>query len=95
MWVFHVTSGGKKAYIATTLVHFYEFDFGTGHATFLADLKKMEPQLATKDFLFGNDAWAGKRRFFFSAFNDLPRPVNTVLVAIDPDRVIEALPSSK
>jgi hypothetical protein len=55
----------------------------------------MEPQLATKDFLFGNDAWAGKRRFFFSAFNDLPRPVNTVLVAIDPDRVIEALPSSK
>jgi hypothetical protein len=51
----------------------------------------MEPELATKDFLYGHDAWDGKGRFFFSAFNDLPRPVNTVLVAIDPKRVAAAL----
>ena len=91
VWVFHVTSDKKKAYIVTILGHFYEFDLGSGHATFLADLKKMEPELATKDFLYGHDAWDGKGRFFFSAFNDLPRPVNTVLVAIDPKRLAAAL----
>ena len=91
VWVFHVTSDKKKAYMVTILGHFYEFDLGSGHATFLADLKKMEPELATKDFLYGHDAWDGKGRFFFSAFNDLPRPVNTVLVAIDPKRLAAAL----
>jgi hypothetical protein len=90
-WVFHVTNDKKKAYIVTNQGHFYDFDLGTGHASFLADLKKMEPELAAKDFLYGHDAWDNKGRFFFSAFKDLPTDVNTVLVAIDPKRLTAAL----
>jgi Toprim domain len=58
-WVFHVTNDKKKAYIVTNHGHFYDFDLGTGHASFLADLKKMEPELAAKDFLYGHDARGG------------------------------------
>jgi hypothetical protein len=90
-WVFHVTSDKKKAYIVTRLGDFYDFDLGAGRATFLANLKKMEPELATKDFLGGWDAWDAKGRFFFSAFNNLPSAVNTVLVAIDPTRLAATL----
>lgn len=87
--VFHVNGDKKKAYIVATGGRFYEFHLTAGDAHFVADLKKLEPELSTKRYLYGHDAWDGKGRFFFTSFNE--RSGNVVLVAIDPDRLAATL----
>ena len=68
-WVFHVRGDKKKIYIVTTNGHLYQFGLSTGAATFVGDLKRMEPELATKQFLYGHNAWDANGKFFFAAFN--------------------------
>lgn len=88
-WVFHVRKDQKRAYVIASRGRFYELDLDTGTARFVADLKQLEPELADKESLYGHDAWDKEGRFYFAAFRETSP--NVVLVAIDPDRVIQAV----
>lgn len=90
-WVFNVSADRKKAYVLTTNGKFFEFDLASGKASYLADLKALEPKLADKAFLYGHDAVVATR-FYFSAAN---RTGMALLVAIDPERLKAALTAAK
>jgi hypothetical protein len=87
-WVFHVSKDQKRAYIITARGDFYDFDLQTGAARFVADLRKLEPELADKQ-LYGHDAWDKEGRFYFAAFRETSP--NVVLVGIDPERLMAAV----
>ena len=86
-WVFQVFPEQNKAYVLTTNGKFFEFDLGAGKASFLGDLKALEPRLADKSFLYGHDAAAGTR-FHFAASS---RTGTAMLVGIDPQRLKAAM----
>ncbi|MGZ8996459.1 MAG: hypothetical protein ACXW3P_08210 [Rhodospirillales bacterium] len=86
-WVFNVSGDRKKAYVLTTNGKFFEFDIVGGKASYLADLKALEPTLSDKAFLYGHDAVAGTR-FHFAASS---RTGRALLTAIDPERLKAAI----
>ncbi|MDZ3837793.1 MAG: hypothetical protein U0S49_10520 [Rhodospirillales bacterium] len=90
-WVFQVFPEQKKAYVLTTNGKFFEFDLVANKASFLGDLKALEPTLAQKIFLYGHDATAGAR-FYFAASS---RTGTALLVAVDPDRLKAAMAAAR
>ena len=90
-WVFPVFPEQKKAYVLTTNGKFFEFDLVANKASFLGDLKALEPTLAQKMFLYGHDATAGAR-FYFAASS---RTGTALLVAVDPDRLKAAMAATR
>jgi hypothetical protein len=90
-WVFQVFPEQKKAYVLTTNGKFFEFDLVANKASFLGDLKALEPTFAQKIFLYGHDATAGAR-FYFAASS---RTGTALLVAVDPDRLKAAMAAAR
>lgn len=86
-WVFQVSDDQKTAWIATQLGQLFEFDLASGTVRFSTNLKDAEPNLASKSWFYGYNAWVGSR-FYFCAFNPTG---NAQLVAIDPARLKTAI----
>jgi hypothetical protein len=87
VWVLHVRSDQKHAYILGRKGHLLEFNLSLKTAAQIANLYQREPGLLDHDF-YGFAAWDRYGRFYFAAF---PRPGkpggNARLVAIDPRQI--------
>lgn len=88
VWVFHVTSDQKLAYIMSNKGQLWEFDLKGGEATRIANVKDLDSTLRPKNWLYGHNAWDAQGRFFFCAFTNkaLAGPP-ALLVAIHPARL--------
>lgn len=90
--VFAVRADQRKAYIITSGGTLLEMDLLSGQSRGLGNLALLESQaLGGMDF-YGNHAWDGSGRFYFTAFpKTLPGSGVAKLVAIDPARFMTAV----
>jgi hypothetical protein len=89
--VFQVSPRGDEAYVLTTEGRFYVMDLPSGRVSRQLDLFALEPSLRGLQ-LYGHDAWDGHGRFYFAAFGRPWAWFDARLVAIDPARLLAAVP---
>jgi hypothetical protein len=93
LWVFHVSAGGEKAWLATSQGRasaLYEFDLAAGRTRRLCALAELGADLAGLDLHTGYDAWDGEGRFYFTSFSSAPGR-GVLVTRVDPLRVEAAL----
>jgi hypothetical protein len=91
-WVFQVSPRGERAYLLTIQGDFFVMDLPSGRISRRLDLFALEPSLRGLQ-LYGHDAWDRHGRFYFAAFGRPWAGFDTLLVAIDPARLLAAASS--
>jgi hypothetical protein len=97
IWLFDVTSDGKKAYVSTSTspqssvtTSLYEFNLESGKTLRLCAIADLDPALLHLHIHTGYNAWDSNGRFYFASFNGQPhQPV--ILTRVDPKRLKAAL----
>jgi hypothetical protein len=97
IWLFDVTSDGKKAYVSTSTspqssetTSLYEFNLESGKTLRLCAIADLDPALLDLHIHTGYNAWDGNGRFYFASFNGQPhQPV--ILTRVDPKRLKASL----
>ncbi len=97
LWMFQVTSDGRKAYAAATSYapgadpsSLYELDLTTGVSTRLCSLADLDPRLGQLNVHTGYDAWDDHGRFAFASFAG-NGSTGVLLTRIDPERLKSGL----